>query len=344
MSWKLLGLRVQLVSPARPGGCKRRELDSPPSLRPPAVRGMLRFWSRALGGPKPRDLEAHLWGDTKLGQRVAILAPQSLVPSREPYTVLQRGTLPDGRERKAVTLPMLAPGQTAVLRFRIPGVVDLREIQAVVWTWLHLGTIGWRARRGYGSLLWCPEPGDLLGGFVDFDPAQDLADPSKLAAYLKRGLAKVAAVLGAPDPSASRQPSEWFRLASFDQVFVGNVLHKSYGGSGLGMEHALHGLNPRDRGRDNVLEMGDTRPRQASPMLWRVFPCKGEGAGYIPVLTWSPLKATCIMPSSGQMATYLAGLGFSSSLAGNLLTCSPSPSPAPRSAAPPASAAPPRRR
>ena len=68
-------LVVELVTPAMIGGAEARKLDNPPTLRPPSLRGHLRFWSRALGG---EELARELWGSVDTGQRVRLLGAQRL--------------------------------------------------------------------------------------------------------------------------------------------------------------------------------------------------------------------------------------------------------------------------
>jgi len=231
---------------------------------------------------------------------------------------------------------MVDPSATAqgtqpelVLRFRVPPSIEpIRcQVQAAVWTWLHLGALGRRSRRGYGSLLWVPTkgPGDLLEGFVPdgFDWNRDLETPATLTDYLRRGLAAVESAIGAPSSSVARAPSTWFELRTIAQVFVGKVLAKSYDGEAGGMEDTLHGLgSPRSTNPAEVRQLGNLpgpgQARQASPMLWRVFPVLGDsGNGFIPVMTWSPLDDTGVenLTPPSPMYEYLHDkLGFCESL------------------------------
>ncbi|RMG21468.1 MAG: hypothetical protein D6732_27175, partial [Methanobacteriota archaeon] len=223
--------------------------------------------------------------------------------------------------------------QTAItIGFRVPeNILDsLDKLRAVVWTWLHLGSIGRRSRRGYGSLLWEPQPGDLLDGFVVFNPQSDLATPSALENYLSQGLARVQSIWGAPDNSPRSTFPDQFQLASIDQIFVGQQLIDANGNvltsiddSPGGIMEIIHGLNENANGqREELGHAGrapwrPSTPRQASPMLWRLFPL--AGGGYVPVMTWSPLRTTNIPPGT-DVWNYLNGkLGFQNSLAGNSL-------------------------
>ena len=327
-------LEVELITPAMIGGVSSRACDRPAIVRPPAVRGMLHFWTRALRGDDHRKVEVALWGSTERGQGVSISIRQ------RPFRTETRPLLPHKEEeRLRVPTPMMLPNRNnpIELRFRLHDPQLREQLQAVVWTWLHLGSVGRRARRGYGSLLWRPKEGDLLSGFVDFDPESILFAPEsdldlqkRLEEYLKEGLKKVVREVGRPTENErssdddrfqlATSDDDRFQLATIDQVFVGKVLRAEYDKSPRGMEWFMHGwpwLNRSNRPQEKD-QMGHVRGRLASPMMWRIFPCTG---GYIPVMTWSPRAGvTRISPRAGMYDDYLNGmLGFSKSLAGNLL-------------------------
>lgn len=326
-------LRLRLVSPVLLGGSQTGKFDASLTLRPPSIRGMLRFWTRALSKGNPRELESVLWGSAEVqrGQRVALIGAERLWATKRADPTHRKLFPP-----KETTLPMVDPSAAPqgtqpelVLRFRVPPSVEpIRcQVQAAVWTWLHLGGLGRRSRRGYGSLLWVPTkgPGDLLEGFVPggFDWNRDLESPGTLTAYLRKGLEAVEHAIGAPSSSEPRQLSKWFELRTVAQVFVGKVLAKSYDGEPVGMEDTLHGLGgPRSTNAAEVQQLGNLpgpgQARQASPMLWRVFPVLGDsGKGFIPVMTWSPLDDTGVenLTPRSPMYAYLHGeLGFCESL------------------------------
>ncbi len=344
-------LVVKLVSPLILGGAKGGKCDSPLTLRPPSLRGQLRFWSRALGG---EGLQDRLWGTTQTGQRVRIL-----------------GTHPLGRTGEACLFPhkpealgvteMVPPGERVHMRFALPSAELLPELQAVVWTWLHLGTIGRRSRRGYGAFTWETRPGDLLDGFLDdgFNPKVAFAGPSELASYLERGLRAAFSTLSivAGDHRASRAIDDDFRLASLDQVFIGRHLTEFPLGPGLkrhdhenfhyrwnvrtggqarsdtdsrtALESLLHGLNWKYRGAaPENLQLGKSSSKPASPMMWRLYPC--TQGGHLPIMVWSPVSFAndrypqLQLDHAEDLCQYLEDdLGFSESIAGNHLTEKP---------------------
>lgn len=324
---------ARLVSPTMIGGAETRKLDASFTLRPPTMRGMLRFWTRALAagaGLDVRQEETALWGNTNYGQGISLLPPEPVTFSK----IKNLKVFPHKKGKAQVASNMLLPANPPLtLRFRIPQVQTpyLDKLRAVVWTWLHLGTIGRRCRRGYGSLLWEPQTGDLLDGFVKFNSETDLSSETNLADYLKRGLARVFSVWGAPARS-TRTLSNVFQLTGFDQVFIGKVF-KDQNGNLLsdisdnvgGILQKIHGLRiaatgPRKElghaGRAPWLAMPKPPPRHASPIIWRLFPCAG---GFVAVMSWSPFSIITIS-SGNDVYRYLSNkLGIQKSLAGNTL-------------------------
>lgn len=326
-------LHVKLISPAMIGGADPRNCDRPPTLRAPELRGIFRFWTRALGGTSFRPLEEKLWGSTQGGQGVTLRTINHAPTVRQFPLKTANGLTPT---------QMIAPGARFEIRFALPdfgtATRQFRErLQAVVWTALHLGGVGRRSRRGYGSLQWIPdsERGDLLTGFLDssFDEERDLLDRDTLSAYLVRGLTRVSTALGGrpsvmPAPSARTSCDDRFRLQTLDQIFVGapllvGPLAASYDAPPGRMEDLIHGLREAVRFPGNPSEshqMGGAHPggRLASPMLWRVY--RLTSGAFVPVMTWSPREGVTTVAAGSNMHTYLTGnLRFSHSLAGQPL-------------------------
>ncbi len=322
-------LVVELVTPAMIGGAAARQCDTPPTLRPPSLRGHLRFWSRALDAESAdgETLANALWGQEELGQRVRLLPATKLGSPGARVAVLatRKATL----LTKMPPVDMMPPGDKVVLRFAVPAGVRLDRLEAVLWTWLHLGTVGRRSRRGYGSLQWLPSEGDLLADWPPLWPYQSLGSPEALAVYLKKGLAKVAAILGRPGEEP-RAPGDGWKLTTLDQVFVGKELpgeweagRKRAGHAGAALEQLVHGRNEKHRGAEpDKSQLGSVAGgRRPSPMMWRLFPTAGRSA-YLPVMTWFPTGyeagAPVRLDRGGELFKYLHGdLGFDKSLAGH---------------------------
>ncbi len=321
-------LVVELVTPAMIGGAVARQCDDPPTLRPPSLRGHLRFWSRALGG---EELARELWGEEQLGQRGRLLST-ALLGSRGRRVGLRAARpalmLAATEEHRDTVADMVPPGDRVLLRFGVPTGVAFDRLQAVLWTWLHLGSAGRRSRRGYGSLQWLPSEGDLLAGWPPLWPGHHLRSPQALAGYLEEGLAQVATVCDRPGDGPRASGDE--RLTTVDQVFVGKELPGAWeaGGRraasrGEALEQLVHGRNERGRGGlPDRLQLGSAKKdRRPSPMMWRLFPVAGRPA-YLPVMTWFPTGyeagAPVRLARDGELYKHLYGdLGFEKSLAGN---------------------------
>ncbi len=321
-------LIVELVTPAMIGGGEAQKCDKPPTLRPPSLRGHLRFWSRALGG---EELADELWGEEQLGQRVRILSATihdrgSRVEMKEPVGVI---LLARTREHGETRADMIPPGDKVMLRFQVPDSVPRAKLQAVLWTWLHLGTVGRRSRRGYGSFQWVPSKDDLLADWEPLWPSH-LKSNKTLEKYLAAGLTKVGSVFEWSDQQPRRETQG---LDTLDQVFVGSKELRAkwdaaVGGSarvtarnGESLESIVHGLNERDRGSDpDRKQLGFTKPyRLPSPILWRFFRVPGKDV-FLPVMTWFPAEygtSPVRLDSSGEVYRHLnEKFGFEKSLTG----------------------------
>jgi CRISPR-associated protein Cmr1 len=206
-----LRLDFEVLTPLFLGGAGQEA-----ELRPPALKGLLRFWYRAVD---PRFSES--WQDTTMtrearffgstaygaGQSPFLLRIQSPLPKPLSWddfrTVHQEGTekkardglvylgfpfqLPGNRHRNAIP-----PGHTFTVRCIVPRGgkdTDLRRVLVAAW-WLlgHLGGSGSRARRGFGSLVlqsWTVE-NDLWPELADLPLLTSAASPDEWLAGLDR--------------------------------------------------------------------------------------------------------------------------------------------------------------
>lgn len=209
---RAINLELEAVTPLWIGGADRQ-----PELRPPAVRGCLRFWLRALlGGTLGEDLallrkaEAAVFGDTQRASRVVVrmsgqpqIGPTPVSTEDFPgaayllWSVLQR-------DRSAIL-----PGETFRLRLqcRSPALaaveVDGRSIgledgfelaAAALWLLLRLGGIGARGRRGGGRVQARQDP---EGWPADLPPLPCRAQtPAELATELGAGIRQIRKKVG----------------------------------------------------------------------------------------------------------------------------------------------------
>lgn len=170
MAWTTLHLQVvtPLFSGDDPGGSAL--------IRVPSVRGVLRFWLRAVvagrGLVRREDLRA-LWeaeegvlGSTRVPSRIGMRIrsqPETSTEKQPPWTQNSRPTRFDGaqyllgqglwRHGEGLIRGHVPPDATFKLDVRFSGddVVDSRFLLAL-WAWLTFGGLGARTRRGFGQL------------------------------------------------------------------------------------------------------------------------------------------------------------------------------------------------
>jgi hypothetical protein len=135
---------------------------------------------------------AHLWADTD----AATVRRLRLTPDRSnPIHYLGFGPIKGGRLER----PCLRAGTTVefqIVWMRSPPDCLRRLFDQALWAWLHLGGIGGRCRRGFGSLQRTPVPVDR----------KDFIDQAR--ALLKLGR------------EAGELSTEWTRFTAGSRIFV----------------------------------------------------------------------------------------------------------------------------
>ncbi|HMU41031.1 MAG TPA: type III-B CRISPR module RAMP protein Cmr1 [Pseudomonadota bacterium] len=172
-------LSLEFLTPGFVGGATPRQSDPYLPLRPSAVRGLLRTWFRMAvtavfwpTGDNPsqqaelvsilREVENKVFGSTE--HRSPLMVSMDEAPQTQPfpspqsptsglrylgYGLFERGTptvLPVGK-RCRLSLRIRPVGIDGKQRQQIEKLVS-----ATVWLWTHLGGIGARSRRGFGSM------------------------------------------------------------------------------------------------------------------------------------------------------------------------------------------------
>jgi len=180
---------ISVITPMFGGGAEPSKPDPITAIRPPSIRGHLRFWWRATRGAscsnaeKLFEEEGKIWGTVDYPSRVSIDVRMLSTPTRRPCA--KRKPRGGGRYRlnweepfAGTKLPyVLFPFQgqdpreqdaaepaefVKDIKFKLvvklqAGADDLlNEIEAAVWAWVSFGGIGARTRRGCGALF-CPE-------------------------------------------------------------------------------------------------------------------------------------------------------------------------------------------
>ncbi len=154
----VLEARFRIVTPMFLGGAKPNETAE---LRPPSIKGILRFWYRAVD-PCYRGHEARLFGGTGPGQgqssfNLNVSGPNPQNNQWEDnqqdlrYFAFPFKMRPNDRR-------YINPDQeiTLTLAFkRAPDERDRRSILAALWLMGHVGGAGARCRRGFGTVALC---------------------------------------------------------------------------------------------------------------------------------------------------------------------------------------------
>lgn len=131
---------------------KKAPDDNALEFRVASLRGVLRYWTRALVGPacaKPEQVferESDLWGNTERASRVRISAQPGLSP--------KSSVLLPHRPRNGVGVqsPIQAKGLEGTIAVTLRGPdADVDTALAILRVALALGGIGQRSRRGAGS-------------------------------------------------------------------------------------------------------------------------------------------------------------------------------------------------
>lgn len=326
-------IKMKLISPAIIGGANARDLEETQTIRIPQIRGQLRFWTRALAGGRTyhasnclkivKLTEENIFGGTNLGSRIQFMPVEIENARIRNFKLFPHKSRPI----EQTNMKMIAPDSGIItLKFNTDKVPAryLNPLKAVLWIWLHLGSIGKRSRRGFGSLQWLPASGDFLSDLFTFEPDEDLKSPDALREYLFHGLSKVNEIWKIPYlKNRNRGTYPFFCLHTIDQIFVGKIFHdadnnpiQKIDDNVGGIIHRMHGMTLG--GEQSEWELGHKKKkgkkRQASPMMWRLYKLK---AGYVPLLVWSPLTVTQIDKKSNVYGYLNGKLGFDSSLMEN---------------------------
>lgn len=206
MTWTTLHLRV--VTPLFSGDDPTQPQGAP--IRVPSIRGVLRFWFRAVAaGHDITDLaalwrqEQEVFGSTRTPSPIALRVrsqPDTQLTQRPPWAVHapapgRRGggqaagfhgaqyLLGQGlwNHRDGGVVRPFVPEDTTVeldIRFSRNDTVDARFMVAL-WAWLTYGGLGARTRRGFGQLACTEVTGDLPGQWS----AADLTPPTTVKGW-----------------------------------------------------------------------------------------------------------------------------------------------------------------
>lgn len=189
----------------------RGMLEESPEIRPPSIRGQLRWWFRALGGSAV-DEKTVFGGVLKISGAEDTTSSRMVVRVANVQSEIGRYLALKHKKdhgNKANPLNAYAPGTTFDLLISFRGSqlpAPLRQqLDRCIQAWLHLGTLGLRGTRAAGSFIWEPEQpssfedydsscGKLLaGGSLKYSMLGHLYDDAEKARW------DVSNTLGGPD-------------------------------------------------------------------------------------------------------------------------------------------------
>jgi len=178
--------KCQSITPMFLGGA-----DGEPDLRPPSIKGAMRYWWRAMHGhltiEKLKEKESHIFGNTEQRSKV-ILRCKTSERLREKQFTKGAGM---GIDYLFYAMDMGANKRhyfddinfEVILKSKDKGM--LREAAYAFWLLANLGGIGSRSRRGGGSFV---ITGVDVGGDLDFDFVSGARDADAWAKDLKKGI------------------------------------------------------------------------------------------------------------------------------------------------------------
>lgn len=231
-----LKLEFEILSPLFMGGADQGTAE----LRPPSLKGLLRFWYRAIDpgfhertenpGGQSLSREERCFGSQKGQAPFLLRLDQPLVGRLDwdrgqaasfskpnPRTKLplnglvylgypfHMGTNNQGTPRRAIP-----PGRKFAVHCvfpREPTPKQRRSLAAAWWLLGHLGGAGSRARRGFGSLALTDWSADAdWPELAELPPLHRSATAAEWEAGLKRGMERLRGWFGAFDKSSDRSP------------------------------------------------------------------------------------------------------------------------------------------
>jgi CRISPR-associated protein Cmr1 len=265
----------------------------PAEIRPPSIRGAMRFWFRALWGDEEsralREEEARYFGSTATGQCPVRMQWLGKPPESRPWPregleagvrylgfTLNTHVKEDGSKIRRIR-EYVESGQEFTLVFRGVDLPALKAHWAATWLLGHLGGIGLRSRRGFGSLsiqevAGCPFPLPL---------AKDAQSAKEVAATVGEGLQSLVKELGV---RLRREPGAFPLLHQGQPIRIvagsgdgWRGWDQALNGIGLGLQQFRRGLKPLNRRRPFGLPLrASEKERHASPLVIHVGEMHGE--------------------------------------------------------------------
>lgn len=260
-----------------------------PELRPPTLKGFMRFWWRAFhwewGWEKLRQEENKIFGGP-LDERRSLKSPFSL--SIEPIKVdtnvffIPRDKMDKDHQEGLSYLFHFMKGSIVfqkgstfriLLTFKVGDDKIIQQVLASLWATIHLGGTGSRARRGGGNIIALGEPSGCGSLNLPTFQLPKTSSPDQYLKWFKYQIDKVKNCLGAPKDLASPLKDKYTN-ASYIRIGV-SVERFDDGAQALGdigkiykeakVEKAFFGLP-----KPNVEILDKDIHRRASPVIFKV--------------------------------------------------------------------------
>lgn len=147
-----------VIAGASGGGSGPRE----EGLRPPSLRGGMRFWFRAMmggivdtreGHTALHELEARVFGATDGASAVRVRTSPKKLEGPEDAFLRMNDARPIRQGVRAARRAALSPGSTFEIKLEAPSFRTLQVAAQALWMTSALGGVGNRSRRGFGSLF-----------------------------------------------------------------------------------------------------------------------------------------------------------------------------------------------
>ncbi len=174
MAMKTITFSCETITPMFLSGAD----GSTPELRPPSIKGALRFWWRAMNGDKSnmREEEAKIFGGTDPAQRskvmIRVLSNQPRKEDMEEFAPLEHKK----GERGYFTKKGIKPSFKFKIKLSAPNIIELDKMKALFILVSVLGGLGNRSRRGFGAFMIIK---------IDEEPFQNPNTNTSILKYIK---------------------------------------------------------------------------------------------------------------------------------------------------------------
>lgn len=313
--------QAEVITPLLVAGADPRSPDvMREGLRPPEVRGQLRYWFRAMMGgivgddlKTLRTLEGRVFGDTDQHSKIKVVtAPVAAFTPQTAYLRMNDPgtlTLPSGRAVAAPSRKAIPPPTPYSLWLTGVAQTELNLGLGALWLVIMLSGVGARIRRGFGSLALAPTDTETAQALQNLDLSFTYtgADLKALATTLAAGLSRVKAVFQRYAAIGSPSPASTYRVLSSPTARLYLIRPKTrfWGGWQDAMDDLRKDVYRAFKGVISRSSIGSASPRQPSPLIIQI---KRTGArGYFGVLL-AFKEDLYFGPGWGTLDSFLRGL------------------------------------